>query len=59
LSTHPPISPARGTPARHRENPCLPDLIEPVYLARMVLFPASDDAALCTANTYVVEARSI
>ncbi len=41
------------TPAaieRHREGQCLPDLIEPVYLARMVLFLASDDAAMCTAN---------
>jgi NAD(P)-dependent dehydrogenase (short-subunit alcohol dehydrogenase family) len=37
---------------RHRENQCLPDLIEPVYLARMVLFLASDDAAMCTANNY-------
>jgi NAD(P)-dependent dehydrogenase (short-subunit alcohol dehydrogenase family) len=44
---------------RHRENQCLPDLIEPVYLARMVLFLASDDAAMCTANNYMVEAGSI
>jgi NAD(P)-dependent dehydrogenase (short-subunit alcohol dehydrogenase family) len=50
------------TPAaieRHRERQCLPDLIEPVYLARMVLFLASDDAAMCTANNYMVEAGSI
>lgn len=44
---------------RHRENQCLPDLIDPVYLARMILFLASDDAAMCTANNYMVEAGSI
>ena len=38
---------------------CLPDLIEPVYVARMVLFLASDDGAMCTANNYMVEAGSI
>lgn len=44
---------------RHLERQCLPDPIEPVYLARMVLFLASDDAAMCTANNYMVEAGSI
>ena len=44
---------------RHRDRQCLPDLIEPVYVARMVLFLASDDAAMCTANNYMVEAGSI
>lgn len=44
---------------QQRESQCLPDLIEPVYLARMVLFLASDDAAMCTANNYMVEAGSI
>ncbi|HIP79742.1 MAG TPA: SDR family oxidoreductase [Kiloniellaceae bacterium] len=44
---------------KHRERQCLPDLIEPVYVARMVVFLASDDAALCTANNYMVEAGSI
>lgn len=44
---------------RQRRKQCLPDLIEPVYLARMVLFLASDDAAMCTANNYMVEAGSI
>jgi D-xylose 1-dehydrogenase len=44
---------------RHRERQCLPDLIEPVHVARMVLFLASDDAAMCTANNYMVEAGSI
>ena len=43
----------------HRSRQCLPDLIEPVYVARMVLFLASDDAAMCTANNYMVEAGSI
>ena len=43
----------------HRQKQCLPDLIEPVYIARMVLFLASDDAAMCTANNYMVEAGSI
>jgi len=47
------------TLAKHRERQCLPDLIEPVYVARMVLFLASDDAAMCTANNYMVEAGSI
>jgi D-xylose 1-dehydrogenase len=44
---------------RHRRRQCLPDLIEPAYVARMVLFLASDDAAMCTANNYMVEAGSI
>jgi len=44
---------------RHRARQCLPDLIEPVYVARMVLFLASDDSAMCTANNYMVEAGSI
>lgn len=43
----------------HRARQCLPDLIEPVYVARMVLFLASDDAAMCTASSYMVEAGSI
>jgi NAD(P)-dependent dehydrogenase (short-subunit alcohol dehydrogenase family) len=41
------------------DRQCLPDLIEPVYVARMVVFLASDDAAMCTANNYMVEAGSI
>lgn len=43
----------------HRQRQYLPDLIEPVYITRMVLFLASDDAAMCTANNYMVEAGSI
>lgn len=43
----------------HRNRQCLPDLIAPVYVARMVLFLASDDAAMCMASSYMVEAGSI
>ena len=43
----------------HRQRQCLPDLIDPVYVARMVLFLASDDAAMCSACNYMVEAGSI
>ena len=43
----------------HRRKQCLPDLIDPVYVARMVLFLASDDARMCTAGSYRVEAGSI
>lgn len=43
----------------HLERQCLPDLIEPVFVARMVLFLASNDALMCTANNYMVEAGSI
>ncbi|MEZ5811035.1 MAG: SDR family oxidoreductase [Rhizobiaceae bacterium] len=45
--------------ARHLERQCLPDLIAPDHVARMVLFLASDDSAMCTANNYMVEAGSI
>ncbi|MDA5093807.1 SDR family NAD(P)-dependent oxidoreductase [Aliiroseovarius sp. KMU-50] len=41
------------------ERQCLPDPIDPVYVARMVLFLASDDAAMCSANNFMVEAGSI
>ena len=44
---------------RHRARQCLPDLIGPEHVARMVLFLASDDAQMCTANNYMVEAGSI
>lgn len=43
----------------HKARQCLPDLIDPVYVARMVVFLASDDAAMCSANNYMVEAGSI
>jgi len=45
--------------AAQKERQCLPDLIDPVYVARMALFLASDDSAMCTANNYMVEAGSI
>ncbi len=45
--------------AAHQRRQCLPDLIDPVYVARMVLVLASDDARMCTANNYMVEAGSI
>lgn len=44
---------------KHQARQCLPDLIEPVFIARMVLFLASDDSAMCSANNYMVEAGSI
>ncbi|WP_299614293.1 SDR family NAD(P)-dependent oxidoreductase [uncultured Tateyamaria sp.] len=43
----------------HRARQCLPDLIDPVYVARMVLWLASADSAMCTANNFMVEAGSI
>ncbi|MFW2587723.1 SDR family NAD(P)-dependent oxidoreductase [Sagittula sp. SSi028] len=43
----------------HLKGQCLPDLIEPVYLARMVLFLASDDSAMCTASNFMVDGGSI
>lgn len=44
---------------KHRDRQCLPDLIDPIYVARMVLFLASDDAAMCSACNFMVEAGSI
>ncbi len=44
---------------KHQDRQCLPDLIDPIYVAKMVLFLASDDSAMCTANNYMVEAGSI
>lgn len=43
----------------HLKRQCLPDPIDPVYVARITLFLASDDAAACTANNYMVEGGSI
>lgn len=45
--------------AEHRERQCLKDMIEPVYVARMAVFLASDDAAMCTASNFMVEAGAI
>jgi len=44
---------------RHLEKQCLPDTVQPLHIARMVLFLASDDAAMCTGNNYMVEGGSI
>jgi NAD(P)-dependent dehydrogenase (short-subunit alcohol dehydrogenase family) len=41
-----------------QQKQCLPDLIQPEHIARMVLFLASDEAAMCTANEFMVEAGS-
>ena len=43
----------------HLQKQCLPDTVRPVHIARMVLFLASDDAAMCTGNNYMVEGGSI
>ncbi|GGE42670.1 SDR family NAD(P)-dependent oxidoreductase [Actibacterium pelagium] len=45
--------------AKHLDRQCLPDPIDPVYVARMVVFLASDDAAMCSANNFMVEGGSI
>ena len=45
--------------ARQVDRQCLPDPIEPVYVAQMVLFLASDDAAMCSAGNFMVEGGSI
>jgi len=37
-------------------NQCLPDKLRPHDIARMVLFLASDDAAMCTAQEFKVDA---
>jgi NAD(P)-dependent dehydrogenase (short-subunit alcohol dehydrogenase family) len=38
-----------------RENQCLPDLLQGEDVARMVLFLASDDAFMCTAQEFKVD----
>ncbi|WP_062119782.1 SDR family NAD(P)-dependent oxidoreductase [Aureimonas sp. AU40] len=43
----------------HRARQCLPDLNTPAFVAAMVLFLASDNAAMCTAGWYPVDAGSI
>lgn len=45
--------------AKQVDRQCLPDPIDPVYVVRMVLFLASDDAAMCSANNFMVEGGSI
>jgi NAD(P)-dependent dehydrogenase (short-subunit alcohol dehydrogenase family) len=39
-----------------KRNQCLPDKLRPHDIARMVLFLASDDAAMCTAQEFKVDA---
>lgn len=39
-----------------RRNQCLPDKLQAADIARMVLFLASDDAAMCTAQEFKVDA---
>lgn len=43
----------------HRDRQCLKDMIEPVYVARMAVFLASDDAAMSTAQYFMVEGGTI
>lgn len=45
--------------ARHKAAQCIPEMIDPVWVARMVLFLASDDSAMCTAGAYNVTAGSM
>jgi len=42
--------------SRIQQSQCLPDMIQPSDVARMVLFLASDDAAMCTAQEFKVDA---
>lgn len=44
--------------AAHLERQCIPVEIEPVYLARMILFLAADDSAMCTGQNFFVDAGS-
>jgi D-xylose 1-dehydrogenase len=41
---------------RIKRNQCLPDKLQPSDVARMVLFLASDDAAMCSAQEFKVDA---
>ena len=45
--------------AKQIDRQCLPDPIDPIYVARMVLFLASDDSAMCSAGNFMVEGGSI
>ena len=42
--------------ARTLEQQCLKERVEPRDVAAMVLFLASDDARMCTAHEYFVDA---
>lgn len=39
-----------------KRNQCLPGKLQPWHLARMVLFLAADDSAMCTAQEFIVDA---
>jgi NAD(P)-dependent dehydrogenase (short-subunit alcohol dehydrogenase family) len=39
-----------------KERQCLPDRIQPDAVARLVLFLAADDSAMCTSQNFVVDA---
>ncbi|MES2071143.1 MAG: SDR family oxidoreductase [Pseudomonadota bacterium] len=39
-----------------KQNQCLPDKLLPLHIARMVLFLASDDSAMCTSQEFIVDA---
>lgn len=39
-----------------KRNQCLPGKLQPWHIARMVLFLASDDSQMCTAQEYTVDA---
>jgi D-xylose 1-dehydrogenase len=38
-----------------KRNQCLPDKLQPWHIARMVLFLAADDSAMCTAQEFTVD----
>lgn len=45
--------------AGHKAQQCLPDMVQPEDVARMILFLASDDSASCTAHNFMVDAGVI
>jgi NAD(P)-dependent dehydrogenase (short-subunit alcohol dehydrogenase family) len=45
--------------AGHKAEQCLPDMVQPEDVARMILFLAADDAAGCTAHNFMVDAGVI
>jgi NAD(P)-dependent dehydrogenase (short-subunit alcohol dehydrogenase family) len=45
--------------AAHKQQQCLPDMVQPEDVARMIVFLASDDAAMCTAHNFMVDAGVI
>lgn len=42
-----------------KERQCLPVLIEPEYVAKMVLFLCSDDSSMCSAHNFFVDGGSV